>query len=75
MTILGVERVGEITHSLGESELEQFSSRINEDGLKMYRALFKNEVWLGSREGTLKFKVTGMDGEELGSTTIEFAND
>lgn len=67
--------MGEITHSLRESELEQFSSRINEDGLKMYRALFKNEVWLGSREGTLKFKVTGMDGEELGSTTIEFAND
>jgi hypothetical protein len=69
-----VEVVGEITHVMAKSELSQFKSKVTEDGTKLYRGKYEREVWLGAREGTLKFRVV-RNGKELGSTTISFSND
>jgi hypothetical protein len=74
LTSAGVEVVGQITHTMDESELSLFESKVNENGHRYYHVKYDREIYLGAREGTLQFKVT-RNGKELGSTTIEFAKD
>lgn len=74
LTSSGVEVLGEITHTMERSDLDQFESKLNDDGRRVYRVRYDREVWLGQREGTIKFRVV-RGRKELGSATIAFPDD
>ncbi|KAF2131051.1 hsp70-like protein [Dothidotthia symphoricarpi CBS 119687] len=65
-----VEKVAVLKHTLQQSHLEAFESKIS-DGYKCWKIEYTREVCLGSKEGTLKFRVV-RDKEEWGSTEINF---
>ncbi|KAF2812375.1 actin-like ATPase domain-containing protein [Mytilinidion resinicola] len=69
----GVEVVGTIRHVMQQSHLAKFESSYKNGKLR-YRLCYDREVILGSKEGTLQFRVT-CDGEELGTASIEYAKD
>lgn len=56
-----------------QSHLAKFESSFKKGKLR-YRLCYNREVILGSKEGTLQFRVT-CDGEELGTASIEYAKD
>jgi hypothetical protein len=70
---LGVEKVGTVTHVMQPAHLSKFESK-RKNGKLMYYLHYNREVLLGSKEGTLQFRVT-CDGEELGTATFEYAKD
>lgn len=72
-TDLGVEKVGTVTHVMQAAHLSKFKSK-RKKGKLLYRLYYNREVLLGSKEGTLQFRVT-CDGEELGTATFEYAKD
>ncbi|OCK73988.1 actin-like ATPase domain-containing protein [Lepidopterella palustris CBS 459.81] len=74
----GVEKVGTITHIMQPYHLNRFETKKLE-GMKWkrkksWKLQYEREVHLGAKEGTLQFKVL-CGGEELGSTSIEYAKD
>jgi hypothetical protein len=64
------EPIAELKHTITRADLENFDTRIRK-GKKIYHVKYTREISMGTKQGTLLFKVLH-DGKEWGSSEIEY---
>ena len=65
-----IEEVAELRHTVDASEMGQFDTKFV-DGVKHWKLYYQREVSMGSKEGTLTFKVVH-NGIEWGKSEVEY---
>jgi hypothetical protein len=66
-----VERTADLTHSITVSDLDKFKSKVC-DGEKCWRLKYDREIHMGTKQGTLLFRVITDEGKEWGGAEIEY---
>jgi hypothetical protein len=64
------EEVAELHHTIKKSDLDKFEMKV-QGGRKYWRVKYTRQVLLGSKQGTLEFRVVH-DGEQWGNSEVRY---
>lgn len=69
---VGVKIVGNIVIDFSEVDLDEFESKMDGKGERVWRLPVSVFIKLGDRQGTLTFR-TVISGEQCGKTSMDFS--